>query len=152
MHGLQGHPRRTWTYEPSSQKRSRNRSPSSSGRSSKKVLGFIPRHDRLQPSPDDASSFDINPSNNRQDVFWPQNLLPVDIPDARIIVWGYNTIVTKGYEAANKNNIFAHARTLLAVMQRERERGMKIIFVAHSLGGILVKEVWLLSDVLGPSY
>jgi len=80
-------------------------------------------------------------TGNAEHVFWPRDLLPRECGRARILTWGYNTIVTKGYKSVNKNNIFAHAKNLLAALKRERPERRPIIFVAHSLGGILVKEV-----------
>jgi hypothetical protein len=74
-------------------------------------------------------------------VYWPKDLLPTDCPNARILVWGYDTIVTRGFAPSNKSNIFAYARNLLYSLERQRPNGRPIIFVAHSLGGILVKEV-----------
>lgn len=75
-------------------------------------------------------------------VYWPRDLLPDDCPEARIITWGYDTVVTHGYSrATSKNNIFAHAKDLLFSLNRERSQDTPIIFVAHSLGGIIVKEV-----------
>ncbi|OKL55592.1 hypothetical protein UA08_09132 [Talaromyces atroroseus] len=79
--------------------------------------------------------------NGTEGVFWPQDLLRHDCDRARILTWGYDSHVTKGYESANKNNVFAHAKNLLANLKRDRPEGRPIIFVAHSLGGILVKEV-----------
>jgi hypothetical protein len=75
------------------------------------------------------------------EVFWPKDLLPIDRPDVRILTWGYDTIVTRGWQPVNKNNLFAHARDLLYALERERPLRRPIIFVAHSLGGIMVKEV-----------
>ena len=75
------------------------------------------------------------------EVFWPQDLLPRDRPDVRILTFGYDTIVTRGWQPANKNNLFAHARDLLYALERERPLRRPLIFVAHSLGGIMVKEV-----------
>jgi len=46
------------------------------------------------------------------EVFWPQDLLPRDRPDVRIPTFGYDTIVTRGWQPANKNNLFAHARAV----------------------------------------
>lgn len=64
-----------------------------------------------------------------------------DCDRARILTWGYDSHVIKGYESVNKNDVFAHAKNLLATLKRERPQARPIIFVAHSLGGILVKEV-----------
>lgn len=74
-------------------------------------------------------------------TFWPQDLLPKDCPNARIMTWGYDTVVTKGYAPANQNDIFSHAKNLLCVLKREHPKGRNLIFVAHSLGGVVVKEV-----------
>ncbi len=75
-------------------------------------------------------------------TFWPGDILPTECPDARILTWGYDTLVTKGLKApADKTNIFAHGKKLLFALGRKREIKRPIIFVAHSLGGIVVKEV-----------
>lgn len=85
-----------------------------------------------------------------KDVYWPQDLLAEDLPMARIMVFGYNTYVTRGYQAANQANIFSHARDLLYGLDTKRRKGMadrRLVFIAHSLGGILVKEVLRRSEV-----
>jgi hypothetical protein len=95
-------------------------------------------------------------------VFWPQDLLPQECPNARVLTFGYDTRVTRQYSAVNQSNIFTHAKDLLYALDRLREqhrrlreqekalpdkerklpdRDRNLIFVAHSLGGIVVKEV-----------
>ncbi|KAF2635430.1 hypothetical protein P280DRAFT_484655 [Massarina eburnea CBS 473.64] len=51
------------------------------------------------------------------------------------------------YKPANKNNLFAHAKDLLYALERERPMQRPIIFVAHSLGGIMVKETLRRSEI-----
>ena len=82
-------------------------------------------------------------SRKKKDVYWPKDLLCEDIPKARIMTFGYNSGVTKGYKAANQGNIFSHARNLLYGLETKRRKSTdrSLVFVAHSLGGILVKEV-----------
>jgi hypothetical protein len=76
-------------------------------------------------------------------VFWPQDLLKEDFPKARVMTFGYNTSITQGYHAAHQGNIFSHARDLLYRLEAKRRNATKrdLVFIAHSLGGILVKEV-----------
>lgn len=75
-------------------------------------------------------------------VFWPSDLLPAQCPESRILMYGYDTKITKYMrDATNKNSIFSHSKDLLYALCREREPDRPLIFVAHSPGGILVKEV-----------
>lgn len=63
------------------------------------------------------------------------------------MVWGYDTMVTRGpAQAANKSGIFTHGRNLLYALDRERDCRRPIVLVAHSLGGILVKEMISYAD------
>ena len=77
------------------------------------------------------------------EVYWPLDLLASEewCKDARILVYGYDTKVTKGYAHANKTDLFGHAKNLLFDLQREKPPKRPVIFIAHSLGGLLVKEV-----------
>jgi predicted alpha/beta hydrolase family esterase len=93
------------------------------------------------------SASNITESDN-SGVFWPVDLLPARCPQARIMVWRYDTMVTRGLgKAADKNGLYAHGQTLLYALSREREERRPIIFVAHSLGGILVKEMLAYADM-----
>lgn len=81
-------------------------------------------------------------SVSRPNVFWPADLLPAECPNARILTWGYDTMVTKYMKSAsNKSTIFSHGKNLLFALGQIRPRGRRIILVAHSLGGVVVKEV-----------
>jgi hypothetical protein len=76
-------------------------------------------------------------------LFWPRDLLKKDFPKARILTFGYNTVITQGYHAAHQGNLFSHARDLLYALESKRRAAPErhLVFIAHSLGGILVKEV-----------
>ncbi|KAK3331681.1 hypothetical protein B0T19DRAFT_397518 [Cercophora scortea] len=83
-------------------------------------------------------------------IFWPGDLLPEKCPDARILTWGYDSMVTKIGSfggRTNKNSIFSHAKDLLFSLKRQRPLGRRTILVAHSLGGIVVKEMLSIAEV-----
>ena len=78
-------------------------------------------------------------------VFWPADLLFLHCPKARMLVVGYETAIGKHQFAGpvNKNSIFAHCKVLMNDLSRTRPLGRPVQFVAHSLGGIIVKEAHL---------
>jgi len=82
-------------------------------------------------------------------VFWPTDLLPASLKGAkaRILVYGYNADVYAfgGDRSASSDMIHQHAQTLVSGLSLERQSEdcgeNAIIWIAHSLGGILVKRV-----------
>lgn len=102
IHGLQGHPEKTWTY-----------------------------------------------SNEKKKAkcFWPRDLLNRDFPNARVLMYGYDSNLTntlkKLHKPINQAGIWNHADSFLLELERERQDAPKrpLIFLAHSLGGIILKDV-----------
>ena len=80
---------------------------------------------------------------------WPSQLVKEDIPDARVLSFGYDADVVCWFSAASVNRISNHAEALLGALTRRRERTnsehRKIIFVMHSLGGLVVQNALALS-------
>jgi hypothetical protein len=62
-------------------------------------------------------------------------------------VWGYDTMITHGFgKPASKVGIFAQGQNLLYALNRERQQRKPIMFIVHSLGGIVVKELLSYAD------
>jgi hypothetical protein len=118
IHGLQGHPYRTWSCP--------------GGKVKFSIREFFSK-ERLFKLPDT-----IPP------VYWPRDLLPQDIKDARILTYGYDSHVSHFFSGpTSQNGIRAHGRALLNGLGTERRDypSRALIFVVHSLGGLILKEV-----------
>ncbi|KAJ8127228.1 hypothetical protein O1611_g6408 [Lasiodiplodia mahajangana] len=83
----------------------------------------------------------------RNDVFWPRDLLKDDLRNVRVITWGYDANIANAFTYASEESLFGHATTLLNDIARLR-RGITrpIIFICHSLGGLVVKQALITSD------
>jgi hypothetical protein len=81
---------------------------------------------------------------HEQDI-WPADLLPKTLPVARILTWGYDVDVDHVLSSASTATVFQHASDLLSdladVRMDETEVKRPVIFIAHSLGGIIVKDI-----------
>lgn len=79
-----------------------------------------------------------------EDKLWLRDFLPVSIPEARILTYGYDSRVAFGSSASN---ITDFARDLLERIRAKRRKSAqerRIIFVCHSMGGIVFKKVYFL--------
>lgn len=76
-------------------------------------------------------------------VHWPSELLKQDIPDARILGFGYDADVISFWNPASNSRLSNHAENMVGALVRKRERTntetRRILFVAHSLGGLVVE-------------
>ncbi|KAJ5835667.1 hypothetical protein N7447_001693 [Penicillium robsamsonii] len=79
--------------------------------------------------------------------FWPQKFLPEDLPNAHIITFGYDGDIVGALKVAGSNTLRDHGKTLaheLAVSRkRSRSNHRPLIFVAHSLGGLVTEQALL---------
>lgn len=67
---------------------------------------------------------------------WPSQLLREDIPDARILSFGYDADIVNFWNPASNSRLSNHAENMVGDLVRKRERTntetRQILFVAHS--------------------
>ncbi|KAH7115658.1 hypothetical protein EDB81DRAFT_669134 [Dactylonectria macrodidyma] len=143
VHGLRGHPQATWSGEShGSNETDISQDVSTSKR---KFIRALFRGKRSGSAPSNSEN---GAGAQSSDIFWPDRLLTQDIPKARIWTYGYNADVIEGmFRANNLNSVSQHGRDLAVKLEREVENEDPIIFVAHSLGGIIVKDAIFRSEV-----
>ena len=85
-----------------------------------------------------------DPPDVKREIFWLRDLLPQVFPQARILTWGYDVQLKHMLTSTSKDSIFQHAGILLSDLALLRtssvDKQKKLIFIAHSLGGIVVKD------------
>lgn len=97
----------------------------------------------LSPTSTEQAATLQTPTSLRKKTFWPRDLLPQDIPNARILTFGYDAglvkMSTTGKSA--KLNFSQHAHDLCVTLNRGLADDIPVILCAHSLGGVLAKRV-----------
>ncbi|KAF2110291.1 Alpha/Beta hydrolase protein [Lophiotrema nucula] len=84
-------------------------------------------------------------------IFWPKEFLCDDLENARVITWGYEADVAhlKPTDAVSLETIVGHAQKLCTELANVRETSghhPPIVFVVHSMGGIVCKKALLHSN------
>ncbi|KAN0071003.1 TPR-like protein [Elaphomyces granulatus] len=91
-------------------------------------------------------------THRETNALWLQDFLPQDVQNMRVMSFGYNASAAFGNTTAT---IADHARDLLGCLVDKREEGDEktrpIIFVGHSLGGIVIKQA-LFQARIEPQY
>jgi protein SERAC1 len=91
--------------------------------------------------------------NGSQKVFWPRDLLSKTLPRARIATFGYDADVVRMWRVAGSNGLLDHGNSLayaaVALRQTIDAQTRAIIFVAHSLGGLVCEQALLVSNMAG---
>ncbi|KAL6409280.1 hypothetical protein AUP68_05652 [Ilyonectria robusta] len=81
---------------------------------------------------------------------WPKTLLPSKLPNARILTFGYNAYVTSWQGIVSQDRLGSHAGNLLNSLASYREddktNDRPIIFVCHSLGGLVCEDALIRSN------
>ncbi|KAF1844989.1 uncharacterized protein K460DRAFT_354850 [Cucurbitaria berberidis CBS 394.84] len=82
-------------------------------------------------------------------LFWPRDLLAQELPNVRILTFGYDADIVGVLNTAGSNTIRDHGKSLAQDLSMRRVRTQTndrpIIFVAHSLGGLVVEQALLIA-------
>jgi len=91
-------------------------------------------------------------THHKTNALWLQDFLPQDVQNIRVMSFGYNASAAFGNTTAT---IIDHAKDLLTCLVDKREEEDEItrpiIFVGHSLGGIVIKQA-LFQAKIEPQY
>ena len=137
VHGLGGHPQRTWSTEPREPKASADRDipiakllvnkllrhSHGSVRSKRRARSpdsCLAEERQPQPSQDSTgsgeSSARVGSGSFEQKVFWPRDLLPHDLPDVRVLTFGYYS----NPGGSSQDNLYTLSKSLLSQVADER--------------------------------
>ena len=149
VHGLGGHPQNTWKYGKTRTAHEPDGATSENKAKEPSSLSTLLEGLRLkkrQPVQNEAAKDQVSAGagENDKSCFWPFDLVPDDFDNVRILTYGYDSHPSRFYKGStNQMTITQHAQQLLQRTTNVRTecRRRPIIFVAHSLGGILVKDM-----------
>ncbi|KAK1771351.1 hypothetical protein QBC33DRAFT_444098 [Phialemonium atrogriseum] len=77
-------------------------------------------------------------------VYWPRDLLPTTVPNAQVLTYGYDTNIRHwAGQPVSHNTVRDIAWDFLVALEaiRRAKPTRPLLFVVHSLGGIIVKEL-----------
>jgi hypothetical protein len=124
VHGLRGHPQHTW--EDSRDRGSVDRGHKDAGTVTSRKRDVLAALFKPKPSSSASSSVTNPPADNATSeahpnkLFWPNEYLTQDIPDARVWTYGYNADAIGGlFQANNKDSVSQHGQDFAARVERE---------------------------------
>ncbi|OAL26100.1 hypothetical protein AYO20_10234 [Fonsecaea nubica] len=137
VHGLMGHPFKTWCHPKAAPLQYLRADTGSRRRVLSRILGR--KHEAPQQTSDNTSQA---AAPKGRGCYWPLDLIPNDFDNVRVLTCGYDSHPTRFLAGGNQMTISQHAQNLLQRIRTTRSgcQGRPIIFVAHSLGGILVED------------
>ncbi|KAJ5142341.1 hypothetical protein N7526_003336 [Penicillium atrosanguineum] len=138
IHGLGGDPRKTWEYKTRIEREDAEQiiTGLDAAPTKKRTGSWLPWSRGTSKLLSSKSQAKLTAT-----TFWPADSLPSVVPEAKIWAYGYNANVLGGFRQTNKNNIRQHGGDLMVQVERDLDSdNLPVIFVAHSLGGLLLKE------------
>ncbi|KAJ7875324.1 Alpha/Beta hydrolase protein [Mycena olivaceomarginata] len=89
-------------------------------------------------------SWEYRDPNGKESFMWLRDCLPEQIPEARVMTYGYNANV---YSDVSTGRLRTFAETFLQELRymRESDPSRPLILVGHSMGGLLVKQALLVA-------
>ncbi|EXJ70924.1 uncharacterized protein A1O5_05916 [Cladophialophora psammophila CBS 110553] len=125
IHGFNGHPERTWRHKGDAD-------------------NLIEDQGDGRPRKFQKILDSVKISRDRKSVYWPKDLLPHTVPHARILAYGYDTRF--GHRLSpprSQKSVYDFAKDFLMALEAVRrcQPTRPLLFIAHSLGGVVVKEM-----------
>ena len=78
-------------------------------------------------------------------TLWLRDLLPGEIPSARIMTFGYNSTIAFSNSVARIEDIALDLLNRLGAQRDENTDRRPVVFLCHSLGGIVVKKALIIA-------
>ena len=142
VHGLAGHPLKTW-LKPSGNLVTGQAEVQQQQKSGSSGLKKLFGRSKTPSTPQLEAA-----GTGKGGTYWPLDLVAGDFENVRVLTYGYDSHPSHFYTGrTTRMTISQHAQQLLQAVTDVRGecRGRPMIFVAHSLGGILVKDAILRS-------
>jgi len=68
---------------------------------------------------------------SKKNVYWPRDLLGPDVPNVRILTFGYTAKAATMVEAVSQNNIHDHAKALVSDLRRQRKQEEEVTLMVY---------------------
>lgn len=148
VHGFTGHPERTWTFDHAPERSLPLRKrpvPSSSDIQPppSKVSRIFSPHPQRPTGLDKHDPQNPPEPEQAHGIYWPRDLVPTTLPHSRVLTYGYDTNIRSrlGSSPVSKKSVGDHGWDLLCTLADNRRDDplRPLVFVAHSLGGLISK-------------
>jgi hypothetical protein len=171
VHGLRGNPQTTWSKSRSSARTSQSYAHKSKSNWFRRNWGSQTQNKHQLNAPGSTSAppplqaisagnnttytsalptpSPVPSSSSSTEFCWPRDGLSKKLPNVQILLYGYEADMIGPLQSRSQNTITTHGNNFLIALERKLPKNVPLIFVAHSLGGILVKDVchiWIKGD------